>query len=368
MASNAIVGLLRTLLVADTAEFDDAMKRSGNGAQEWARNLKIAGSQAQTVGEQISSGLGDSITKLAAAFSVSHLADSAIASVVDFGKAAFTTAAQIVDLSAKLGLSTDAIQQYKFVAEQSGTTVEAFGTAIFKLGVTLQQGGAATTAALKDLGLTAAQLKALSPEQQFDLVARALGGLTDVQQRNRDGVALMGRGYAEIAAGIADYAAKVGGATVVDADRIKALAATKVAYDGLITTIEQKFTSAVGGATLEIQKASAAGLPWYQIIGELTEGNLKLAIAQAEATKAQKEWNAAAAQRGHGQDVNLPISANAPAKPVVDFTKDLAAAEKEIDKLTASQKAQIDAGLKLGQSIEDLTANIPPQRGRAEDL
>ena len=352
MANNAVVGLLRTLLVADTAEFDDAMKRSGSGAQDWARNLKLAGNQAQSVGQQISSGLGESLTKLAAAFSISHLADSAIESVVEFGKSAFTTAAQIVDLSAKLGLSTDAIQKYKFVAEQSGTTVDAFGTAIFKLGVTLQQGGTATTAALRDLGLTAAQLKALSPEAQFDLVARALGGLTDVQQRNRDGVALMGRGYAEIAAGIADYTTKVGGANVVEEERLRALAATKVAYDGLIATIESKFTSAVGGAVLEIDRANKSGMAWYETLIRLGDGSFRAALAQHEHNAALAEWNKSAAQRGQGKDVNLPAQT-----PIsVDYSAELVAARKQIDALTVSQKAQIDAALKLGTSIEELGA------------
>ena len=61
MANEGTVGLLRALLVADTAEFDDAMKRSGDGAQAWARKLKEAGSQAESVGQQISSGITESV-------------------------------------------------------------------------------------------------------------------------------------------------------------------------------------------------------------------------------------------------------------------------------------------------------------------
>lgn len=57
MSNNAIVGILRALLTADTAEFDTAMKRSADGAKVWARDLKTIGQQATQVGQTLTAAL-----------------------------------------------------------------------------------------------------------------------------------------------------------------------------------------------------------------------------------------------------------------------------------------------------------------------
>jgi len=53
MANSAIVGLLRALLVADTAEFDRAMQRSGDAAKTWSKEFKKIGREMTAVGETL---------------------------------------------------------------------------------------------------------------------------------------------------------------------------------------------------------------------------------------------------------------------------------------------------------------------------
>ena len=137
----------------------------------------------------------------------------------------------------------------------------------------------------------------------------------------------------------------------MEEDRVRALADTKLAYDRLIDTIESKFTSAIGGQVLEIEKAQKAGLNWFQILGQLHQGTLALATAQVEENKALAEWNRMIAQQGKGQDINLPKETR-PAAP--DYAAELAAAKQEIDLLSASTKTQIDAAIKLGATMDDL--------------
>lgn len=356
MANTGTVGVLRALLTADTASFDDAMKRAADAAEAWTQRLNKLGSEAKSVGGLISSSLGDSITKIAAGFSIGHLADSAISSLAEFGKSAFTTSGHLVDLSQKLGISTDAIQRYGFVAAQNGTTVDAFGQAIFKLGTNVAAGGKEIETALKDLGLTRAQLQALKPEEQFDLVARALGTLTNVQQRNHDGAALMGKGYSEIAAGIASYKDTVGQANVVDAERVRALDETAKAYDRLKDKISAGYTQAVGSVALGYERANKAGLSTIEILANLTAGTLAHTVALREQAIEQAKINQLLADYGkraanYGKDTDLAKP------PMVDYSAQVLAAQKEIDALFAKDpgaKKQIAAALELGTSMDVL--------------
>jgi len=53
MANSATVGILRALLVADTAEFDKAMKRSADSAKAWSKDLQTVGRQMTSVGSAL---------------------------------------------------------------------------------------------------------------------------------------------------------------------------------------------------------------------------------------------------------------------------------------------------------------------------
>jgi TP901 family phage tail tape measure protein len=75
MANSEVVGLLRVLLTADTAEFDSAMKKVGGAASQFEKDFKKIGQQATQVGAALTRtltvplvGLGAGALKLAADF------------------------------------------------------------------------------------------------------------------------------------------------------------------------------------------------------------------------------------------------------------------------------------------------------------
>lgn len=67
MANSAIVGVLRALLMADTAQFDAAMKRSSDSARVWSRDLRQIGQQATQVGAALTKSVTLPIVALAGA-------------------------------------------------------------------------------------------------------------------------------------------------------------------------------------------------------------------------------------------------------------------------------------------------------------
>lgn len=57
MANTAVVGVLRALLTADTAEFDAAMKRAGDGMRQFSKDAQSFGRQAQQLGSSLTTTL-----------------------------------------------------------------------------------------------------------------------------------------------------------------------------------------------------------------------------------------------------------------------------------------------------------------------
>lgn len=177
----------------------------GLDVSELTENVKTANSKldglatgAKTVGKV-----------LAGAFAVSSIA-SAVTAFTDL-------AGSLTDLSAKTGIGVEALQKYKFAAEQTGTTLDAMTSAVFKLQANLGKGGNDIAAVLKGMGLSLQELQRLSPEDQFAAVADSLGKVTNQSDFARAGIALFGKGFGEIAptlrqgfSELADQAARFG--------------------------------------------------------------------------------------------------------------------------------------------------------------
>lgn len=117
---------------------------------------------------------------------------SAIASTIEWG-------GKMTDLSAKVGVSTDALQRWEFAATRSGNTLDDLVNASSELSRRLGEGQASTVAALDRLGISFSSIRTLSPEEQFDTVAQALAGVTDQAEFAAVGADLLGRQFKTIA-------------------------------------------------------------------------------------------------------------------------------------------------------------------------
>lgn len=99
-------------------------------------------------------------------------------------------------MSRRTGLSVEALSELKFAAEQSGTDLETLEKGVRTLQRTIndaERGLSTANDALADLGLTAADLRALSPEEQFKLVADRLSQIQDPAKRAALAMQILGR-------------------------------------------------------------------------------------------------------------------------------------------------------------------------------
>lgn len=306
------------------------------------------------VGESVSGlgSLGSVMGKLGPLLPIASVAGLS-AAVISMGKSAFSSASTITDLANKTGLSIEAIQRMQNVANQTGTSLDAFTNAAFKLGVNVSEGTKKARDAVNDLGLSYTQLKAQKPEEQFASVIKALEGVDSQQERNRIGVALFGRQFSEIAASIEEGYSGIANAARVSSDaQIKALDAAGDAWTQFADHASERMRSTLGQlvlfgqqATRELSQLSAGKalsvaslLPALVGIAGGPERLLAALVAGAEPAK-----------KAMG-DIQLGTAHATVAQR--DFVKELAEVNAKIQSLTPAMRAQIDAASKLGEVTE----------------
>lgn len=128
---------------------------------------------------------------LAGAFTV-HAIKSTINELVEFG-------GKLTDLSARTGIGRQALQAFKFAGDQVGVSLEAITSATAQLEKRLAGGDKSAVAALKFLGISFDELRAMRPEDQFSTVAAKLGDVADQTAFVKLGTDLMGKGFLETA-------------------------------------------------------------------------------------------------------------------------------------------------------------------------
>lgn len=160
--------------------------------------LVFFGTEVDTAPLEKADSLVDKVKKglvgLAAAFSVGYL-------VNEFNQVA-NLADEINDTAAKLGFSTDALQEWRYVAKFAGIEAEALGGAIRK--ASMEIAGAVESAdkakSFKDLGvaLKGANGEARSTEDIFGDTIEALAGITDEQKRAAASSGIFGKSFTEL--------------------------------------------------------------------------------------------------------------------------------------------------------------------------
>ncbi len=103
---------------------------------------------------------------------------------------------QVAKMAKRTGLSVEALSELRFVASQTGTSLEAMETGFRRMQRSIYDAGrglSTQTDALSDLGLEYKDLAGLAPEDQFKRLAGAIGDLEDPTRKAALAQALFGR-------------------------------------------------------------------------------------------------------------------------------------------------------------------------------
>lgn len=199
---------------------DDAVADVGDAARE-------AGDKAEKA-----SG-GWSVLKGMMADLAASAIKTAASAIGDTAKEMITGAAEYGDtidkMSQKMGMSSDAYQEWDFALQHCGASIESLKPAMKTLATAAESG----SDAFAQLGISQEQIAGMSQEQLFDATIAGLQNVTDETQRTYLAGKLLGRGATELgpllntsADDVADMRAQVhdlGG--VMGSDAVKAAAA-----------------------------------------------------------------------------------------------------------------------------------------------
>ena len=125
------------------------------------------------------------IAKVAGA-AVGGLAIAGAAAGVALVKNFLDTGDALHKMSIRTGVSVEKLQEMKFAAEQSGSSMEQFSKAILKQSRFLEEARLGTSGqvdALAELGLEYSDLEGLDPQAQFKEIAEAMSGLESESKR-----------------------------------------------------------------------------------------------------------------------------------------------------------------------------------------
>lgn len=121
---------------------------------------------------------------LVGAFAVTSIATAA-ADIVGF-------AGEVTDMSAKTGIGIEALQEFKYAAEQSGFELTTLTTGIGDMQKRLAGGDASAVGAIKALGLSLDDIRAMAPEEQFKTLAARVAEVEDPADRVKVAMDLFG--------------------------------------------------------------------------------------------------------------------------------------------------------------------------------
>lgn len=178
----ALIGALRATLSADTANFEQGMKRAQR--------------QAATSSSAISKSLG--VVKAGIAGFVSALSVGMLTGAI---KNALDYAGSLGEVSQQLGVSTKLLQTFRYNVQQNGGSLEDADKSLGKFSISLSKalsGSVQTQKAFQAVGVSLDDLRTKSDTEIIGQIADGMKATGGASANAAAGVAIFGRGFQKI--------------------------------------------------------------------------------------------------------------------------------------------------------------------------
>jgi len=166
----------------------------------WARlGLDASGfatglAKAQTTAAKAGAQMGGAMKSQFLAFFGTAAIGAMVKDVIDYG-------GKLSDLAKRSFMSREALQEFDYIANQTGTTVEGFVSAEQKLAKAQQEalgGSKEFVATFKNFGISVKDLKRLNPHQLFMLLSSSIGKSNLSSRELTDVLQLMGKSAGDL--------------------------------------------------------------------------------------------------------------------------------------------------------------------------
>ena len=253
-------------------EVDDLGKETKQTGNEMEKTEKQSGKLGETLKDGLAAG-----AKIAAA-SIAAMAAAAVATVAGLVNAAGAAAEygdNIDKMSQKLGMSSDAYQEWDFVMQHAGSDIDKMTTSMKKLAESVQDPSKDAAAAFKKLGTNVETLREMSEEEIFETVISGLQDLESGTERTALATTLLGKSAmdlgallnmsAEETAEMRQQVHDLGG--VMSEDAVK----TSAQYQDSLQNVK----TAIGGVTREIGGSFMPSMiKMMDSVAQIASGNL----------------------------------------------------------------------------------------------
>ena len=257
----------------DTGEEVDDL---GKETKETGSEMEKAEKQSGKLGETLKDGLAAG-AKVAAA-GIAAMTAAAVATVAGLVNAAGAAAEygdNIDKMSQKLGMSSDAYQEWDFVMQHAGSDIDKMTTSMKKLAESVQDPSKDAAAAFKKLGTNVETLREMSEEEIFETVISGLQDLESGTERTALATTLLGKSAMDLGALLNMSAEEteemrkqvhdLGG--VMSKDAVK----TAAQYQDSLQNVK----TAIGGVTREIGGSFMPSMiEMMDAVAQIASGNL----------------------------------------------------------------------------------------------
>lgn len=192
---------LRELLASFGFEVDSsALKTADAAVKKMAVSMRGLVSSAKETGERTTKGLGmQDLVKAVQGFGAAWAANALVQRVAGFARELEHVGSELQDTSAQLGVSTVALQQWRYIAGQSGASAQAVSNGLAYLqrnAVAAANGGKAQAAVFQRLGVSIRDASGnIRPASDLMLdVGVGISRLGDDASRTAVAMQLFGRG------------------------------------------------------------------------------------------------------------------------------------------------------------------------------
>lgn len=259
----------------------------------FVRDLQTAKGHAKKEGEGIGSAFGDMVSSKLSGLAGAIGLEETIRKTIEYGS-------KVNDLALRLGISTDAVQQWDFALQQSGSSIDAAAGFFEKLAVNRDKalkGSDAQIEAFKKLGLTLDQLRTMRIEDIGASIAKALE-LGDPQALIGPLREVGGKGAGELVAAFKDgLAGALAEAPLISPEDIAALDRAGDAW----AKLKAEFTATVAPVVAGITEGAMAVIDFARLalavpIGALNGlieafSKFKDALSKGDIIGLLKEWS-----------------------------------------------------------------------------
>lgn len=368
---------------------DVKVRLSAEGVQDVVDAMKRIRDESKAIGEEGSK----SITALKDAFhefGAEIIGFVAIGALVEKTRELITEVFNLAQTIGKLhdatGLSVESLQALSQIAEDASVSQETLnkGLGIFTRTVgQAEEGSKKASQGFSQLGISVKDLKNLSPDQQFELVAKKLAGIDDASRRAAVGAQIFGKSFLEMQPVIEEVAnggmestieqmRRMG--TLMDDDVIKQMQeAKKALHDvgdeakGLATQFLVGLMPAVSKAMDEIVKdTEGGGVNAFKTLGEWVGKVIELIVTGFRIAGATVGYVAAQIENAanHGKDALKDLGTGA-----LNALKNSVPGGMFIPNFKAKTSPEYQAGKDaISQSFQDQLGQIMADYNKGPEL